>query len=178
MISCVHSDKSCSVVSRRANLIPPERTGSEGAGLKNPVWKWNRENPLSRADALPDSFLPFQKRDKKGDVARSDEVRVFRVRKVRDRNVMSENASLVIPEDVEKLLAKTSFRDDDGFSSYLGKLFGEFEVVSTGNQYGGGSIEYFFCVDPERLPQLKEKLESRMKEEGLEEHIYIEVYDD
>jgi hypothetical protein len=86
-----------------------------------------------------------------------------------------ENFTIIIDDEVEDALKQTTFQNREGLEKHLQTLFNEFNAISTGNQYGAGSTEYFFYVEPGKLQYLQNAIESSMNKEGLQHYIHLEL---
>ena len=86
---------------------------------------------------------------------------------------MEENLVIVIEDTVDNILHKTTFKNQDGLDEYLQSVLSIYQAESTGNQFGAGCAEYFFYVEPTKLPLLKEVIQKRMVSESLSNHVYV-----
>lgn len=74
---------------------------------------------------------------------------------------MGENFVIMVCNDI----------NDDTFDE-MQKILDSYGAVSTGNQFGGGVVEYFFEVDPKKVKQLKNTLQKKIRNKNITYEIY------
>ena len=76
----------------------------------------------------------------------------------------------------KRYLKQSEFKTMKGFFNYMNKLIKEYKAISTGNTLGGGTDEYFFYVNPRRIPKLLRVFRARMDDERNKSiHNYISL---
>mgnify|MGYP001131954855 CR=1 FL=1 len=70
----------------------------------------------------------------------------------------TKNLVLTIAEEANDILPQTAHKDSEGLEALLEQLLAQHGAVSTGNQYGAGSTEYFFSVAADQIENLQSAL--------------------
>jgi hypothetical protein len=78
-----------------------------------------------------------------------------------------ENFMVMIRNDIDDFLKHTSFQNRQGFNAVLQSLLNQYNAISTGDQYGAGTSEYFFYVQPDKVQHLEKAIELTLHKEGL-----------
>lgn len=86
---------------------------------------------------------------------------------------VSENLVITIWDEVDEVLPHTPYVDRDGLYGDLEQLVFRYGAISTGNQLGAGSTEFFFSLPSDKIASLKIALQQNL-DPLVWEHMEVE----